>query len=202
MYCGKIFAAFGQLVEKLSGSAITGITLFISGCCGATGQVAQNNPQANPQSQPQAAPQNQASGSNVENAQVGTTYTVNYYNSKYEVTLKEAEFASSTNMYAQGTYLMANFEIKNIGDGNEMFAPDIYALDKDGEKYDKTFAVGLDEKYSKTLDFFKKLSPNTKMSGWAAIEVPDGTSSVDLYFEYTNQFLTKTPSYIKYKISK
>jgi len=183
---------------------LLGALLAISGCCGTTSpQVAQNSPQANQQAQPQAAPtQNQASSSNVENAQVGTTYTVNYYGSNYEVTLKEAEFASSNNPYASGTYLMANFEIKNIGEGNEMFAPDIYALDKDGEKYDKTIAIGLDEKYSKTLDFYKKLSPNTKMSGWAAVKVPDETSSIDLYFEYTNQFLTKTPNYIKYKISK
>jgi|GEM_PF-1775459 len=69
------------------------------------------------------------------------------------------------------------------------------------EKYDSTYAIGLSDEYSKSLDFIKKLTPNTKMSGWTAIEVPDGTKKLDLYFEYTNTLLSSKPNYIKYAIT-
>jgi len=174
-----------------------------SGCCGATGQVAQNSaaPQnAQVQAPPKEVADENVKNLNVENGEVGKTYTVNYLNSKYDVTLKEAEFAASTNPYISGNYLMAYFEIKNVGDGSEFFFPKIYALDSEGEKYDNTIAIGLGDKYGKTLDFAKELPPNTKMSGWTAIKIPASTASADLYFEYTNSLLSKTPNYIKYKV--
>jgi hypothetical protein len=180
-----------------------GVMLIITGCCGATGQVAKTpSAEAQVQNTPAAAPpaNNADENANVEDGIVGTIYTVNYLGSKYQVTLKEAEFASSTNPYLAGNYLMAYFEIKNVGDASQTFAPDIYALSSDGEKYDKTIAIGLGDKYSDTLELIKTLPPNTKTSGWTAIEVPDGTTEMDLYFAYTNPYLSKTPKYIKYSV--
>lgn len=195
--------------------AVLGIfgMLIMSGCCGATGNVAQTGSQETAVNPPAPAKQvtesSQAESQqpakeapkNIENGEIGKTYTVNYLGSKYEVTLQKAEFAKSTNPYADGNYLMAFFEIKNIGESSEYFTPDIYAIGKDSEKYDNTFAVGLSDEYSKTLDWIKKLPPNTKMSGWAAIEVPEGTDDIDLYFEYTNIWLSDKPQFIKYRIS-
>lgn len=97
---------------------------------------------------------------------------------------------------------MAYFEIRNIGDASETFASTIYAVGSDGEKYDPTIALGFNDKYSDTFASYKTLPPNTKTSGWVAVKVPDGTSSTNLYFEYTNSFLTKNPKYIRYKINK
>ncbi len=138
---------------------------------------------------------------NVENGKIGTTYEINYLNAKYEVTLKEAEFAESQSEFFDKYYLMAFFEIKNVGDESEYFSPDIYFVDKSQEKYDRTIAIDVGDKYSKTMDFLKKLSPNTKMSGWVAIEVPKGTSSGNLFYEYSNPLLNKKPKYIKYTIT-
>ncbi len=187
------------------------LSLVLAGCCGATGGVSSSG--AAPAQAPATTSNNGVSPSsaspassgsapkNIEDGQVGTTYQVSYLGSNYEITMLNATFADSTNPYASGHYLMAYFEIKNIGTGNELFAPDIYALDASGEKYDKTIALGLSDEYSKTLDFFKKLGPNTKTSGWVAIDVPESVTSVDLYFEYTNMYLSKTPNYIKYHVS-
>lgn len=142
---------------------------------------------------------------NIENAGVGTTYNIKYRSAEYEVTLTKTTFEKTENEYAASlnkNYLMAYFEIKNIGKGEEYFAPNLYAIDSSGEKYDRTVAGGLGDEYSKTLDFFKQLPPNTKMSGWAAIEIPENIDNVDLYFQYTNPFLDDQPQYIKYKITK
>ena len=177
------------------------LSLLVAGCCGATGSVSAQSGAAAPTTSPQAA-SSPSSPQNIEDAKVGTTYQVDYMNSKYEVTLVQTAFADSDNPYVKGGhYLMAYFEIKNIGSTSEYFGPSIYALDSTGEKYDTTIPFGLSSDYAKTLSFIKELPPNTKTSGWAAIDVPQGASSLDLYFEYTNSFLSKTPNYIKYKVS-
>ncbi len=168
----------------------------LSGCCGTTGSV-QNSGQNNIPSNTQQTELPKS----VENGQVGTVYTVNYMNSKYEVTLTQTAFETTSSMYGGQRYLLANFDIKNIGDSSEYFTPNIYALDASSEKYDTTIPFGLSSKYDKTLDFFKELPPGTKTSGWAAIEVPNNVSQFDLYFEYTNSFVSKTPQYIKYQIT-
>jgi len=134
-----------------------------------------------------------------ENGIVGKTYTVNYVSAEYEITLKELAFAQSE-YYTDEKFLMANFEIKNIGDKNEYISPNIYLVSQDSERYDDTIAIGLDDKYSKTLDWFKQLSPNTKMSGWVPIKVPLELDSGDLYFEYTNYY-DSDRGYIKYSIT-
>jgi hypothetical protein len=169
--------------------------LLLSGCCGTTGNI-QNSGQSNTSSHTQQT----ESPKSIENGQLGTVYTVEYMGSKYEVTLTQTAFETTSSIYGGKRYLLANFEIKNVGDGSEYFAPDIYAIDSSSEKYDKTIAFGISDKYDKTLDSLKKLTPGTKMSGWAAIEVPSDVNNFDLYFEYTNSFVTKTPMYIKYKI--
>jgi hypothetical protein len=83
-----------------------------------------------------------------------------------------------------------------------MFTPDIYLIDSTGEQFSKTFAVGIDEKYSKTLDWFKKLNPGAKTTGWVTLDLPEDTSEFDIYFQYSNDFLDNKPLYIKYKITK
>ncbi len=195
----KWFWLFGLLV----------ISVFIMGCASGSGSV-QETPAApetatrtsmssNGITQPTAtnAP-NPKVEKNIEDAQIGTPYEISYLSSKYAVTLEKTAYETSSFMGKR--YLMAFFKIKNTGDGSEYFAPDIYAVDSDSEKYDKTFAVGLSSDYDKMLDFLKKLTPNTQMSGWVAINVPDDVNEFDLYFEYTNTFIDRTPRYINYKI--
>ena len=190
------------------------VSLVLYGCCGAVGGAASKSSSQSAIATPPSEPTKQVSGENpssdsqtkessknIESGESGTTYLVNYLGSKYEITLQKAEFAESQNAYFYGYYLMAYFEIKNAGSSSEYLAPDIYAVDKEGEKYDGTIAFGMSDKYSKTLDFIKKLTPGTKTSGWVAIEVPDGTNDIDLYFEYTNSFISSEPNYIKYRIS-
>ena len=134
--------------------------------------------------------------------QVGSAYEISYMSSKYQVTLEKTAFESSTNSYYDKRYLLAFFEIKNTGDGSGVFSPNIYAIDAETEKYDKTIVtIGISDEYEKTLDFFKQLPPGTKMSGWAAIEIPKDKNDFDLFFEYSNIFIDKTPKYIKYKVS-
>lgn len=186
---------------------IIGIML-LAGCCGPVSGTASAAPNSSSTAQPQAQGSgnvqtgSQASASNVENGELGKTYTVSYLNSNYEVTLSQIEPAKSTIAYSKGNYLMAYFEIKNVGGGSEYFIPNIYVLDSSGEKYDSTIAFGVDTKYDKTLSFIKQLPPGTKTSGWVAIEVPENLSQSDLYFEYTNIYLSKTPNYIKWRINQ
>ena len=67
---------------------------------------------------------------------------------------------------------------------------------------DNTYVTGLvSDTYSKTLDFIKQLTPNTKTSGGVAFEVPEGTTTANVYFDYSNTF-DNTPKYIKYTITK
>jgi hypothetical protein len=184
-------------------------SFVLTGCTSGSGSVrAQDNPASvevatfvsngvstvtnTPTSKPEAA-------KNIEDGKAGVAYDIEYLSSNYQVTLAKTAFETSS--YGGDRYLLAYFEIKNTGDGSEYLSPDIYALDKDGEKYDKTFAIGLPPDYDKTLDFIKKLSPGTKMSGWAAIKVPEETAEFGLFFEYTNPFVDKKPSYIKYRIA-
>ncbi len=136
-----------------------------------------------------------------ENGVVGKAYIVNYDSAKYEITLKEITSAQSE-YFDDEKYLMANFEIKNIGDKNEYISPNIYFISPDSERYDDTIAIGLDDKYSKSLDWFKQLSPNSKMSGWVTIEIPLNIDlEGDLYFEYTNSY-DSDRGYIKYGVNK
>lgn len=184
-----------------------GLVFVLSGCCATTGNVSPSNQQTSPttpssgNAQTNPATNTETQASNIDNGQIGTPYTINYAGSQYEVTLLNAEFAQPTSSYFTGHYLMANFEIKNVGSTNQIITPDIYALDSSSEKYDNTFAIGVDDKYSKTLSFLAKLGPGTKTTGWTAIEVPENTSSLDLYFEYSN-YWSNTPNYIKWKITK
>lgn|GEM_PF-6525236 len=187
---------------------------LLLGCCSATGKVSESNPSGNtaatstssPSSPAESAKPNvvsapPAQSANVENAKIGKMYTIDYSGSKYEVTLLNAEFAHSTGYFDKTNYLMANFEIKNIGDESQFVSLEIYALDSTGEKYDNTIAFGVSDKYSKTLDWLKKLPPGTKTSGWTAIEISENITSLDLFFEYTNYFSSK-PNYIKWVITK
>lgn len=174
------------------------VALLLSGCCGNTGSVGAANP--TPAGSAGTTSSSPTTDRNVDSGVLGTTYTIHYLGSEYEVTLTQAEFAPSSYSPAS-KYLMAYFEIKNVGTRTEMVAPNIYALDSSSEKYDRTIAIGVDGNYSRTLDYFKQLPPNTKMSGWIAIDVPENTQNVDLYFEYTNMYLSSTPNYIKYHIT-
>lgn len=195
---------------------VIGLSFVLLGCCGATGGSISEKPYSTnltPRSSPSTSNQSSqsvqpnvvaappAQTANIENAEIGKTYIINYANSRYEVTLTEAEFARPTSSYFDQYYLLANFDIKNVGEQSKLISPEIYALDSNDEKYDKTIAIGVSDKYSKTLDFFKKLNPGTKMSGWAAIEVPKNTTNADLYFEYSD-YLADKPNYIKWTITK
>gem|GEM_PF-2530402 len=71
------------------------LMLMFSGCCGSTGKIAETGVQgqASAPSAPakQVVDSNQAAGNtqkNIENGEVGKTYSVNYLNSNYEVTVK------------------------------------------------------------------------------------------------------------------
>jgi hypothetical protein len=137
----------------------------------------------------------------IENGVVGTTYQVEYSSDKFEVTLTKTAFEKSTNPYMKGNYLMAYFEIRNIGTKSAYIMPKMYIIDSTQEKIDNTFAIGLSDEYSKTLDWVKQLSPNTKSSGWVAFEVPEGTTTANVYFDYSNAF-DNVPKYIKYTITQ
>lgn len=140
---------------------------------------------------------------NIENAKVGQTYTVDYLKDKFDVTLQEISFEEYAGYSISKRYLLAFFEIKNSGTQTLIMMPNIYILDKESEKYDKTIAFGLDqEKYSKELSFLKDLPPNSKTSGWVAFEVPEGKNKFSMYFEYSNQFLDDVPKYIKWDLEK
>lgn len=190
---------------KTTGLFLIGLLIvaaLLAGCCGvASGRVA-----AQPGEEVKAATPrttDQTSTRNVEDGKIGTTYRIEYAGSEYEATLTQVEFFKSVSRYTQNhSYIMAYFEIKNVGDSNEYFSPDIYAVDETGERYDSTGYVsgGDDAGYSKTLDRIKKLGPGTKTSGWAAIEVPEETKSAKMYFEYADIILSKTPGYIRYSI--
>ena len=175
--------------------------MLLTGCCGSTGNVQGSSAPSQTVKNTSVLtndPGVSTSGKSIENRQVGTTYKIDYMSNKYEVTLVKTayDYASFTGKQ----YLLAYFEIKNTGSSSAYFTPKIYALDADSEKYDSTIAFGLSPEYEKTLSFIKELSPNTKTSGWAVIEVPDGVTGLDLYFEYTNIYLSGSPQYIKYKM--
>jgi len=188
----RTFGIFGLLI--LAGVLLAGCT---SGSVKETGTSGTSQTDYDRTGSVSATASPSAGTTNVENGQVGTAYEISYISSKYQVTLEKTAFESST--YG-GSYLMAFFRIKNTGDQSEYFAPDVYALDASSEKYDKTYAIGLGTEYDKTLDILKKLTPGTQTSGWVAIKVPEGAKEFDVYFEYTNAILDKTPKYIKYKI--
>ncbi|MGV8176417.1 MAG: DUF4352 domain-containing protein [Candidatus Bilamarchaeaceae archaeon] len=173
--------------------------LLTSGCiCGAT-EAAKKGVQATGETA--TSPSSETARSvNIEDGKIGELYAINDGVYKYTVTLSKV--ATATSQYSSDTkYLMAYFEIKNVGDKNGYFSPDVYALDPDGEKYDKTIPFGMSDEYGKTLDFIKELPPGTKMSGWVAIDVPPKTKNLDLYLDYSNMFLDKKPTYIKWKVS-
>ncbi|PIT85015.1 hypothetical protein COU37_00645 [Candidatus Micrarchaeota archaeon CG10_big_fil_rev_8_21_14_0_10_45_29] len=180
---------------------IIGSVLLLSGCCAQTGKVQATGKNTFQQgTSAYATTQTEKISAKIEDGEIGLPYTIEYLGSRYEVRLNKVETAYA--YYWNKEYLMAYFEIKNTGDSSDYFSPDIYFVGQDGEKYDKTIAIGIDDNtYDKTLDFFKKLTPGTKMSGWVAIEVPKSEQRGDLYFEYTNVWLSNTPKYIKYKIN-
>jgi len=149
---------------------------------------------------PAPAPEPENPNKNIENGVVGSTYHVKYFDTEYDVTLTKAEIVQSDNAYFDKQYVMAFVEIRNTGSKAGYFSPTIYFLDDEQEKYDHTIAIGLGNEYEKTLDFFKQLPAGTKMSGWAAMEVPKTLNTGYVYFEYSNPFLNDTPQYIKYKV--
>ncbi len=140
---------------------------------------------------------------NIENAKVGQTYTVDYLKDKFDVTLQEISFEEYAGYSIDKHYLLAFFEIKNSGTKTLIMMPNIYVLDNESEKYDNTIAFGLDqEKYSKELSFLKDLPPTAKTSGWVAFEIPEDKNKFSMYFEYSNQFLDDVPKYIKWDLEK
>ncbi len=188
------------------------VVVLTFGCCGVTGGVtpsgghpspnatsATGGPSVNP-SQGQASSNQQEQSANIEDGQIGQTYTVNYEQSEYEVTLENTSFVYDPTF--SENYLLAYFEIKNVGSTSEYFVPNIYAVDKTSEKYDSTIPLLDNPKYSKILNLATELPPNTKTSGWTGFSIPQGNNTYHIYFEYTNPFLTSTPNYIKYTVVK
>ncbi len=173
-------------------------TLLLSGCGSGNVNESKSTPAPDKSAQKESQPKASA---NIENGAIGTIYTVNYISSRYEVVLVKMAFIPPQNQYINKNYFMAYFEIKNIGEKSEYFAPNIYLVDPSQEKYDKTIAFINDDEYSKTLDFLKQLPPNTKMSGWVAFEVPESFTSGSLYFEYSNPYIDKEPKYIRYGVT-
>ncbi|MCD6478766.1 MAG: DUF4352 domain-containing protein [Candidatus Diapherotrites archaeon] len=185
------------------------LVLFVAGCVDNSGEVTEKTDSGKQIASGASSTVSEASTisstgksqeESIEDGKIGTTYLIKYMGAKYEVTLTELTFAESESEFFDKYYLMAHFEIKNIGDKTEYFMPDIYFVDETQEKYDRTVPIGLGDTYSKTLDFVKKLPPGTKMSGWVAIEVPKDITSGDLYFDYTNDIWDKKPKYIKYHV--
>jgi hypothetical protein len=176
------------------------ISTLLLGCTGEKSISETNNTNSKQTNTPTA--NNTPESKNIENGLVGSTYKINYMNQEYEIKLTSVEIAHPTTEYFDKSYIMANFELKNISDSSGMFTPDIYLIDSTGEQFSKTFAVGIDEKYSKTLDWFKKLNPGAKTTGWVTLDLPKDTSEFDIYFQYSNDFLDNKPLYIKYKITK
>lgn len=170
------------------------------GCTGSSGNVktADVSKQTEPSTNT-ATPSAQTQ--TIEAGAVGATYQIEYSSDKFEVTLTKTAFEKSTNSYVKGNYLMAYFEIKNVGSKSAYIIPKLYIIDSTQEKIDSTYALGLSDDYSKTLSLAKQLSPNTKTSGWVAFEVPEGTTAANVYFDYTNAF-DDTPKYIKYSVTQ
>lgn len=177
--------------------------LLLAGCT--SKQVGGVEQQAAPNNQQSASPSGSASANpnkNVENGAVGSVYKIKYLQTEYEVTLKEAKFAQSDNAYIDKAYAVAFFEIKNVGTGTDFFAPTVYGESAGREKIDRTIAIGLGDEYQKSLGFAEQLNPGQKTSGWVAFEVPKDATSLDVFFEYSNPFVNKTPQYIKYTVTK
>ncbi|MDO8633757.1 MAG: DUF4352 domain-containing protein [archaeon] len=179
------------------------VLVLLFGCTSKqTGSVEEKTDTADEKTEPPESKAQENPNKNIENAVIGTPYKIKYLNTEYEVVLKEAKFASSNNEYFYKHYVVAFFEIKNIGEDTDFFSPDIYSEDEEREKISRTFAVGLEDDYSKTLSFIEQLNVGQKTSGWVAFEVPESLEKLDVFFEYSNPFINRQPQYIKYEITK
>jgi hypothetical protein len=152
-----------------------------------------NNPTLNPDQN-----DNQNFFENIENGVLGVSYNINSGKDKYTITLTDVETATSLYPSPDANYLMANFTIKNVGTTTFNIFPIMYFVDSQQEKNYMTFIWG-DEKYSKHIDYFEELLPNTEISGWFSIELLNNTKFGNLYFEHSTNFET-LHQYIKYEI--